>query len=89
MAQTAIFFFREPNADAVPLLEWLDALPIKVKAKCIERIDRLGKLGHELRRLRRTFYGTACMNCEQAIKEFTTGCSISSQERRSSLSHTG
>ncbi len=50
MAQTEVFFFREPKDDAVPLLEWLDGLPTKVKAKCTERIDRLGELGHELRR---------------------------------------
>ncbi len=50
MAQTEVFFFREPKDGSVPLLEWLDGLPTKVKAKCIERIDRLGELGHELRR---------------------------------------
>lgn len=50
MAQTEVFFFREPNENSVPLLDWLDALPMKVKAKCTERIDRLGELGHELRR---------------------------------------
>src|SRR6266516_2730735 len=42
--------FREPKDESVPLLEWLDQLPTKVKAKCAERIDRLGELGHELRR---------------------------------------
>lgn len=50
MAQTEVFFFREPKDESVPLLEWLDQLPAKVKAKCTERIDRLGELGHELRR---------------------------------------
>ena len=50
MAQTEVFFFREPNDNSVPLLEWLDGLPTKVQAKCTERIDRLGELGHELRR---------------------------------------
>ena len=50
MAQTEVFFFREPKEDSVPLLEWLDGLPTKVKAKCTERIDRLGELGDELRR---------------------------------------
>ena len=50
MPQTEIFFFREPKDESVPLLEWLDRLPVKVKAKCTERIDRLGELGHELRR---------------------------------------
>jgi phage-related protein len=50
LAQTGVFFFREPKDESVPLLEWLDQLPTKVKAKCTERIDRLGELGHELRR---------------------------------------
>ena len=50
MAQTEVFFFREPEDKSVPLLEWLDQLPTKVKAKCTQRIDRLGELGYELRR---------------------------------------
>ncbi len=50
MVQTEVFFFREPKGDSVPFLEWLDELPMKVKSKCTERIDRLGELGHELRR---------------------------------------
>ena len=50
MAQTEVFFFREPKNDSVPLLEWLDEMPAKVKAKCTERIDRLGEMGNELRR---------------------------------------
>lgn len=50
MPQTEVFFFREPTDGSVPLLEWFDGLPAKVQAKCIERIDRLGELGHELRR---------------------------------------
>ena len=50
MPQTEVFFFREPKDNSVPLLEWLDGLPQKVQAKCTERIDRLGELGHELRR---------------------------------------
>lgn len=50
MAQTEVFFYREPEDKSVPLLEWLDEMPAKVQDKCIERIDRLGELGHELRR---------------------------------------
>jgi len=50
VAQTEVFFFRDPKDDSVPLLQWLDAQPIKVQAKCAERIDRLGEMGHELRR---------------------------------------
>jgi phage-related protein len=50
LAQTEVFFFRDPKGDSVPLLKWLDDLPVKVKVKCVERIDRLGELGHEIRR---------------------------------------
>jgi len=49
LPQTDIFFFREPDR-SVPLLDWLDEMPAKAQSKCTERIDRLGELGHELRR---------------------------------------
>lgn len=49
MPQTEIFFFREQDK-FVPLLDWLNEMPAKVQAKCTERIDRLGELGHDLRR---------------------------------------
>jgi phage-related protein len=44
------YSFASRKIIQVPLLEWLETLPAKVQAKCIERIDRLGELGHELRR---------------------------------------
>jgi len=50
LAQTEVFFYREPEDDSVPFLQWLEDLPTKVQAKCVERIDRLGELGHEMRR---------------------------------------
>ncbi len=50
MAVTDVLFFREPKNDSVPLLEWLEKTSGKVRAKCIERVDRLGELGHALRR---------------------------------------
>ncbi len=50
MPQTEVYFFREPEDESVPLLDWLNQLPLKVQAKCIQRMDRLGELGHELRR---------------------------------------
>jgi phage-related protein len=50
LAWTEVFFFREPKDGSVPLVDWLDELPFKVQAKCLERIDRLAELGHELRR---------------------------------------
>jgi phage-related protein len=50
LAQAEVLFYREPEDDSVPLLQWLGDLPTKVQAKCVERIDRLGELGHEMRR---------------------------------------
>ena len=50
MPQTEVYFFREPEDESVPLLDWLNQLPLTVQAKCIQRMDRLGELGHELRR---------------------------------------
>jgi phage-related protein len=49
MPETPVFFFKEDD-DTVPLLDWLDGLPAKVQDKCRLRIERLGQLGHELRR---------------------------------------
>ncbi|MEX0677940.1 MAG: type II toxin-antitoxin system RelE/ParE family toxin [Pirellulales bacterium] len=49
MPATRIVLFRD-TAGKVPLLEWLDDLPRKARAKCIARIGRLAQLGHELRR---------------------------------------
>ena len=44
-----VIFFRERDG-SVPVLEWLDGLPAKAKAKCLVRIRRLGQEGHALRR---------------------------------------
>jgi len=34
----------------VPVLEWVDVLPVKIQDKCVVKIERLSELGHELRR---------------------------------------
>jgi hypothetical protein len=81
LAQADVFSFREPKDESVPLLEWLDQLPPKVKAKCIERIDRLGELGHELRRPGPTFCAMASTSFGQVIKGFIIGCCTSSREK--------
>jgi phage-related protein len=47
--RTNVVFYREDDG-TVPLLEWLDTLSRKAKAKCRIRIDRLKELGYELRR---------------------------------------
>lgn len=49
MPQIQVVFYQEED-DTVPILEWLDTLPPKVQDKCFVRIERLGLLGHELRR---------------------------------------
>ena len=49
MPRTKVILFREEDG-TVPLLEWLDNLEARVKAKCKVRIERLEELGHELRR---------------------------------------
>lgn len=49
MPQTTLLLFRESDG-TVPLLEWLDRIPKKPRAKCLVRLERLAQLGHELRR---------------------------------------
>jgi phage-related protein len=49
MPETEVLIFAEDDGSA-PLLAWLDGLPSKVQDKCVVRIERLGEMGHELRR---------------------------------------
>lgn len=49
MPRTNVLLFIELNG-MIPFLEWMDGLPPKVQDKCIVKIERLGELGHELRR---------------------------------------
>lgn len=52
MPQITLLVFRK-SPGVVPLLEWLDELEhTKPKAfvRCLERIQRLERFGHELRR---------------------------------------
>lgn len=49
MPRTQVVLYREEDG-TVPLLDWLDRLIPRVRAKCLVRIERLTELGHELRR---------------------------------------
>ena len=49
MPKTKVVIYREENGK-VPFLEWFGRLPEKIQDKLFVRIERLGKLGHELRR---------------------------------------
>ena len=49
MPATKVVFYREDDG-TVPLLDWLDGLSARGKAKCRVKLARLEELGHELRR---------------------------------------
>lgn len=49
MPRIKLIFYREAD-ETVPMLDWLDGLITKAQDKCRIRLERLGELGHELRR---------------------------------------
>ena len=49
MPEIDVVLYQE-NDGTVPLLDWLEKLVPKARAKCIARIIRLKQRGHELRR---------------------------------------
>ena len=49
MAHTEVYFYRDEGG-SLPLVQWLDALPRKVRLKCLVRISRFAELGNDLRR---------------------------------------
>ena len=49
MPKTRVIFFKDDDG-SVPVLDWLDQLPVKAVGKCLGKIERLSELGHELRR---------------------------------------
>ena len=49
MPQTKVVFYKESDG-SVPVLEWIESLPVKVQLKCLAKLERLRQEGHELRR---------------------------------------
>lgn len=49
MPRTLVVFYKDREGN-VPVLAWLDVLPVKIQDKCVVKIERLRELGHELRR---------------------------------------
>jgi phage-related protein len=49
MPQVEVVLYCEANGE-VPLRDWLDRLPAKVRDKCYVALERLEELGNELRR---------------------------------------
>jgi phage-related protein len=49
MPQTQVVFYKEEDGTA-PVLDWLDSLGDKARAKSLVRIERLKEVGNQLRR---------------------------------------
>lgn len=49
MPRTSVVFYVEDDGQ-VPVLDWLEGLSDRARAKCVAKIERLRELGHELRR---------------------------------------
>ena len=49
MPKVDVVLYCEADGTA-PLLDWLDTIDPKARLKCLERVERLAELGHELRR---------------------------------------
>jgi len=49
MAKTDVLIYQDADG-RVPLLDWLDGLPVKARDKCIVRVELLAQMGHDLRR---------------------------------------
>lgn len=49
MPNVEVVLFQEDDG-SIPLRDWLDALPVKARVKCLQRLNLLSELGHELRR---------------------------------------
>jgi phage-related protein len=47
--KTKVVLYRELDGSC-PFLAWFEELPAKVQDKCYLRLERLGEMGHELRR---------------------------------------
>ena len=49
MPPVELVLYREDDG-SVPLRDWLDRLPVRVRDKCYVALERLEESGHELRR---------------------------------------
>ncbi len=49
MPKTQVIIYQEETGK-VPLLKWLDGLPVRARDKCIVKVELLAERGNELRR---------------------------------------
>ncbi len=75
MPRTEVVFYAEDDGTC-PLLDWMDGLPQKAQDKCIVRIERLGEMGHELRRPEADFLRVTFMNYGSLCKASNIECCI-------------
>jgi phage-related protein len=86
MPQTDVLIFAEDDGTA-PLLAWLDALPAKAQDKCIVRIERLGELGHELRRPEADFLRDGIYELRMRLQSVNYRMLYFFHEQRAVISH--
>jgi hypothetical protein len=84
---TNVVLYRELDGSC-PFLEWFGELPAKAQDKRYLRLERLGEMGHELRRPKRTSYATEFSNSGSVFKDFITASYTSSMERAQRWSRT-
>jgi len=56
MPRTEVILFKEADK-SVPLVDWLESVPKRPRAKCVAALTRLEELGHELRRPEADYLG--------------------------------
>jgi hypothetical protein len=75
MPRNRVIFYRE-GENAVPVLDWIVSLEPKAQVKCLARIKRLQKHGHELRRPEADYLRDDIYEPGFATEESITGFSI-------------
>jgi hypothetical protein len=73
---TELVYYQEEDG-TVPLVEWLNELPLKVVQKCLAKLDRLEQLGHELRRPEADYLRDDIHELRASYQGFIIGCCTS------------
>ena len=77
MPRTEVVFYQEEDG-TVPIVDWLDDLPVKARIKCLARLARLEELGHELRRPEADLLREGIYECGSDFRASITAFSTSS-----------
>ncbi|HUA58072.1 MAG TPA: type II toxin-antitoxin system RelE/ParE family toxin [Verrucomicrobiae bacterium] len=74
--KTRVVLYREEDGSC-PFVEWFNELPAKVQDKCYLRLQRLGEMGHELRRPEADFLRDGIRELRVSLRGGITGSSTS------------